>query len=69
MSKNNGCDYCRDHRMSNLEKIGETEHNEYLGGKAREDINYYRCKDCGTKWRHISESGAGGRGRFWHVID
>ena len=34
-----------------------------------ENINYYRCKDCGTKWQHISESAAGGRGRFWPVVD
>ncbi|MDX9912890.1 MAG: hypothetical protein RBS39_13785 [Phycisphaerales bacterium] len=69
MNENKGCDSCWAHDTSTLEKVGETEHNEYLGGKAREDINYYRCKDCRTKWQHISESGAGGRGRFWNVVD
>ena len=67
MEQERGCESCRAKDWKHMEKIGKTEHNEYLGGKAHEDIDYYRCLKCGTNWQWLRESGAGGRGKFWTV--
>lgn len=69
MNDARGCDRCREHDRTVLEQIGDTEFNEYLGGKATEEVRRFRCTNCGTSWQHISERGAGGRGSFWSKID
>ncbi len=67
MSTTPGCDRCVNHDRAALEAIGEPEAEELFGGKSYEVTTRYRCKACGTLWRHLREGGAGGSGRHWFV--
>ena len=70
----NGCEKCQDvfkrqdasERKILFEKIS-SEIEEYFEGKAHETHTWYRCKECGTKWFHLRESGLGGSGSFWYI--
>ena len=60
-----GCEKCRSREKSCLHQIGEPDHNEYLGGKAKETVTDFECIECGARWTEIIEWGAGGHGNFW----
>ena len=47
------------------ETSSDPDHNEYLGGKAKETVTDFECIECGARWIEIIEWGAGGHGYFW----
>jgi hypothetical protein len=64
-SQSYGCDECKSHNKSGLERIGEPTEHEYFGGKGHETQTRYKCKSCGQHWVNYIESGLGGHGNTW----
>jgi hypothetical protein len=60
------CAECTERRPGALERVGEVEREEVLGGKALEVRTHYVCRFCGAKWVHLVESGMSGHGNFWN---
>ncbi len=48
---------------------GNPSYESYFDGKAQEKHTKYRCPACGSIWLNIEESGLGGHGDLWSLLD
>ena len=63
-----GCDKCSAQQSAVLKQIGESQRNEYFGGKAKETVTDFECTECGAKWTKIVGWGVGGPDRSWSPL-
>lgn len=65
MKPDYGCDRCRMHDPTVLEKIGDVEREHLMDGKCVEEYTHYKCKECGSNWIYLEEDGLGGHASSW----
>ncbi len=72
INNQNNCDSCKkDHFPENRQTIGSPVYHEISIGRGydRTEYYYYQCLDCGSIWKMVVDSGAGGHGKYYVKIE